>query len=116
MSVFAKARSAEAVLVVVAVAVLLAGVGSVVELATLAALVIVVPAGAAGSTLTTRVNVAEAPVASVGLVDVTSPVPPTAGVVLANLKKAGDVKETKVVPAGMDPRVPRFEHRSDRCC
>jgi hypothetical protein len=66
-------RSAEVVTVVVAVAVLLAGVASAVELLTFAVLVIVVPGATPGLTLTIMVNVTVCPAGRVGRVAVTAP-------------------------------------------
>src|SRR6187200_1638995 len=98
-AVFVTARSARsAVTVVVAVTLLLPGVGSAVADATVAVLVMTVPPAVAAPTFTTSVNEALAPLASEGLVEVTVPVPPTAGVV--DVHPAGAVNETNVVPAG----------------
>ena len=91
-------RSAELPTVVVAVALSLAAFGSGVVLVTVAVLEMNVPAATPAPTSTTSVKVALAPAARVGRVQVTGPVPPTAGVV--QLKPAGAVSETKVVPAG----------------
>ena len=87
-------KAAEAV--VFAVAVLLPGVGSAVVVVTVAVLltVPVVPA----PTSTTRVNTSLAPEATEGLVQLTVPVAPTAGVV--QVQPAADVNELKVTPAG----------------
>lgn len=65
---------------------------------TLAVLLTTVPAAVPGLTLTTRVNAALAPLASDGLLAVTVPVPPTAGVAVVH--PAGAVNETNVVFAG----------------
>src|SRR3954463_11040242 len=64
---------------VVAVAVLLPEVGSVVVVAAVAVLVTVVPVGVAASTLTTMVNTAVSPLATEAFEKTTLPVPPTAG-------------------------------------
>src|SRR3954464_13743782 len=64
---------------VVAVAVLLPEVGSVVVVAAVAVLVIVVPVGVAASTLTTMVKTAVSPFGTDGFEKTTLPVPPTAG-------------------------------------
>src|SRR5262245_40466486 len=79
---------------VVAVALLLVGSGSVVVLLTSAVLLRVEPDARAGSTRTTRVKTAM-PTAKLGLVELTVPVPPTAGVV--EDQPPGAVKDTKVV-------------------
>ena len=83
---------------VVAVAELLSNIGSLVSDATVAVLLIVEPPAAAGSTRTTRVNVAVSPLATVELDAVTVPVPPTAGVVVR--QPAGASNETKPTPGG----------------
>src|SRR5439155_1115602 len=90
--------SAAVATVVVAVDVLLPGVGSVVLLETFAVLDKVEPLASLALTLTTRVKVALAPAARVAAVVVTVPVPPTVGVV--DVKPTGAVKDTKVVPVG----------------
>jgi hypothetical protein len=59
----------------------------------------VVPGGVPGGILTTSVNVAVRPTANVAIEQVTVPPAPTAGVL--QLKPTGDVKETKVMPAGI---------------
>jgi hypothetical protein len=66
--------------VVVAPAVLLAGAGSVIELVTVAVLVMIVLSGVPGSTLTMSVKVAVERTGSRFVVQVIAPVPPTAGV------------------------------------
>src|SRR5262245_18101426 len=91
-------RSAAATTVVIAVAVLLPGLWSVVVLAAVALLVMTVALGVAALTLTTRVNMAGGPAAKVGLVNVTGPVPPTAGEAI--VQPAGAVADRKVVLAG----------------
>src|SRR5262245_41256123 len=83
---------------VVAVAMLLAPLGSVVVAVTLDVLVMVEPLAALGLTLTTRVKTAVAPAASVGPTAVMPPVPPTPGVVA--VKPAGLVNDTNVVLVG----------------
>src|SRR5438093_701212 len=97
-SLLAIARSASARTVVVAVAVLLARLGSKVVELTVAVLAIVLPSGAAGLTWTTRVNVAVAPLASVAVVQLTVPVKPAAGVV--QVQPAGVGIDWKVVSGG----------------
>src|SRR5437867_11910724 len=71
--------SASACTVVVAVPVLLAGVGSVVVLAATALLVMIVPPAVPELTLTTTVNTAVSPGATGDFENTTLPVPPTAG-------------------------------------
>jgi len=83
---------------VVAVALLLPGVGSVVVAPMVAVSVITVLPFAELLTLTTRVNGAVPALASDALVAVTVPVPPTAGV--DGVQPAGALNETKVVLAG----------------
>ncbi len=97
-SVFVTARSERVCTAVVAVPVLLVLSGSVVVLDATALFVTTKAFAALALTLTTNVNAAFAPAANVGLVDVTVPVPPTAGVELTH---AGDENETNVVFAGM---------------
>ena len=80
--------------VVFAVAELLARVGSL-DMPLIEAVLIIVEPGAA-LTLTTRLIVTDAPLASAPNEHETMPVPPTEGVV----QLPGLVKETKVVPAG----------------
>ena len=80
--------------VVFAVAELFAKVGSL-DMPLIEAIFIIVEPGAA-VTLTTRVIVADAPVASAPSEQETVPVPPTEGV----LQLPGLVTETNVVPAG----------------
>src|SRR5438477_254535 len=82
-------RSASARTVVVVAAELLARFGSTVAELTVAVLEMIVPSGVVGLTWTASVKVAVAPLASDGLVHVTVPVDPTAGVV-------------QVQPAGLD--------------
>src|SRR3954471_2637739 len=73
------ARSALVCTVVVAVPVLLPGVGSVVVLAAVAELLIVAPFAVFELTLTTIVKTAVSPAATVDFEKTTLPVPPTAG-------------------------------------
>ena len=96
-SVLVTARSACALTVVVAVLELLLGVGSAVAALTLAVSLKTVPWATALPTFTTRVKAA-GPGARLMLDELTTPVLPTAGVVFD--QPAGDVSETKVVPAG----------------
>jgi len=92
--------SADVCTVVVAVPVLLAGVGSVVTLAAVALLVIVAPLGVPESTFTTIVNVAVSPAATVALENTTFPVPPTAGELVDHPLPVETTADTKVALAG----------------
>src|SRR5438552_4103210 len=92
------ARSAEAATVVLAEPVLLPELESGVVLVAVAELLMAVPAATLAPTWTTIVKLGVAPAATVGLVKVTVPVPPTAGALVA--QPAGAEAETKVVPAG----------------
>lgn len=83
--------------VVVAVALLFAGFGSVVLDDTVAVFVSVVPA-ALGLAFTMIVNVPVSPLDAVVFVKVTVPVPPTAGVMIVH--PTGAFADTNVVPAG----------------
>src|SRR6266850_641778 len=98
MSILVTERSALSELTVVdCVAVLLAAFGSPALEATVA--VLLIGLAAPRFTFTTRVKVCgPAAVVRLGLVAVTVPVPPTAGVAVVH--PAGATKETKVVPAG----------------
>src|SRR2546422_2453722 len=91
------ARSA-ARTVVVAMAVLLRRLGSEVVEVTVAVLEIVVPSGVLGLTWTTMVKVGVAPLAEAGVVQLTVPVEPTAGVV--QIQPAGLLIDWKVVSGG----------------
>ena len=97
LSVTVTARSACAVTVVVAVLELLAGVGSVEAELMVAVSLKTVPCATEFPTWTTNVKI-EGPGARLVWVELTVPVPPTAGVVLD--QPPGEVSETKVVPAG----------------
>jgi hypothetical protein len=90
---------ATVVTVVVAVALLFPGTGSVVALVTLAVFVIV-PLPKAGSTRTTREKVAVAPLTSVRRLQLTVPVAPTAGDVQLNAGPLPCTNDTNVVLAG----------------
>src|ERR1044071_4090919 len=94
------ARSAWAITVVVAVAVLLPGVGSVVAVVAVAELVMMVLCGVLALTLTTMVKTAVSPAATVALENCTVPVPPTAGCVLLQPVPVVTVADTNVVFAG----------------
>jgi hypothetical protein len=96
-SVLVSRRSAAVATVVVAVAELLPGVGSVVADAAVAVLVISVPAAVFDATRTASVNCA-LPAARLGFEHDTVPLAPTAGVV--HVQPAGALSETNVVPAG----------------
>src|SRR3954453_7528244 len=65
--------------VVVAIAVLLPGVGSGIELAAVTELLIVVPCIVPALTFTTMIKVAVSPLATLAFEKTTLPVPPTAG-------------------------------------
>jgi len=91
-------RSARALTVVLAAPVLFPELGSGVELAAVAELLMVLPARTLAPMCTTMVKVGAAPAATVGLAKVTVPVPPTAGA--AMVQPAGALAETNVVPAG----------------
>src|SRR5258706_1674684 len=98
-AVVAAGWAAGAVTEVAALAELFAGLGSaVVELAD-AVFVTVVPA-LATLDCTTSVKVAEAAAESEALVQVTAPVPPTAGVAQVNTGPDVCARDTNVVPAG----------------
>ena len=92
-------RSAWPTTVVGSVALLLAGVGSPVVVDPVAVL-LMIPAGAFWSTLTTRVNVALAPAARLDREQVIVPLAPTAGAVQAKAGPLSWLIDTKVVPAG----------------
>ena len=85
---------------VVTVALLFARFGSAVAAVTVAVLAIIVPSGVLGDTNTTTVNVAEAPDASVAIVPLIVPVPPTAGLVKVNAGPESCASDTNVVLAG----------------
>jgi hypothetical protein len=84
--------------VVVAVAVLFAMLGSVDVAVIVAVFVMTVVLGVPALTLTTRVNEALAPAARLAMVQVTVPVPPTAGV--EHDQPAARVNDTNVVLGG----------------
>src|SRR6185503_17780368 len=86
--------------VVVAVPVLLPGVGSVVVLAAVAELVIVVPAAVLELTLTTIVNTAVSPATTDAFENTTLPVPPTAGALMLQPEPVATTAETNVALAG----------------
>src|SRR4029453_10369970 len=83
VSLFVTDRSASVVTVVVAVPELLPGVGSAVTDAAVASLVIVAPLGVLAFTFTTIEKTADSPAATVPFEKTIFPVPPTAGVVMA---------------------------------
>src|SRR5271157_6553103 len=89
--------------VVMAMAVLLARLGSVVPEVMLATSTICEPPAVAGATVTTTVKVTTAALAKSGLLQVIEPVPPTAGVTQVQPESAGEMlMEEKVVLAGTD--------------
>jgi hypothetical protein len=85
--------------VVVAVAELLAALGSGVPELIVAVFVIVEPTGAPELTCTTSVNIADDAAMRVGVVAITVPLPPTAGAL--TVQPAGAVNDTNVVFAGV---------------
>src|SRR4029077_17523964 len=85
----------------VAVAELFPGTLSVVLLDTVAVLLIAVALGVFAFTFTTRLKLALTPAANVGMVHVTEPVPPTAGLVQEKGGPAVCVIDTNVVFAGV---------------
>src|SRR5580698_10932719 len=101
VAVFVTDKSASAVTRVVTVWLLFARLGSKVAALTSAVLEIVVPSGVLGDTVTTTVKLAEAPNASVPMVPVIVPVPPTAGLVKLNVGPEICASEKNVVLAGM---------------
>ena len=86
---------------VVAVAVLLRRLLSVETVETEAVLLMVPPLGVLDSDRTTTVKLAEAPEASVAMVPLMVPVPPTTGLVMVNAGPEVCESETNVVLAGM---------------
>src|SRR5438552_18122167 len=100
--VFVTERSAPALTtVVVTVAELFPGTLSVVLLDVVAVLLIVVPFGVFAFTLTTRLKLAFAPAANGEIVQVTVPVPPSAGLVHEKDGPAVCEIDTNVVFAGV---------------
>src|SRR5712692_8790754 len=95
------ARSACVCTVVIAVALLLPGVGSVVVLAAVAVLLIVEAFAALELTYTTMVNTAVSPLATGDLEKTTLPVPPTAGALVLQPLPVVTVADTNVVLAGV---------------
>src|SRR2546423_463381 len=96
-----RSAAVEASTLVVAVALLLSGFFSLVSLEMVTVLLMIVPSGVSLFALTTRVNVAVAPAASVARLAVTVPVSPAAGVVRVNAGPLSWVKDANVVFAGM---------------
>ena len=94
-------RSARFCTVVVAVAELLAGLGSVVELVTVAVFVTTVPFGVFAFAFSTIVKTAVSPAATAALEKVMVPVPPTAGVAGVHPLPVVTPADTNVVPAGI---------------
>src|SRR5690242_9807218 len=93
-------RSACVLTVVEAVAVLLAGVGSLVVEAAVAELEIVLPLAALALTLTTMVKTAVSALATLAFEKTTLPVPPTAGLVVDQPVPVVTTADTNVVLAG----------------
>src|SRR5436305_565727 len=99
LSLLLTCRSAPATRVVSAAEVLLVPLGSLVVVVAVAVLLIVVPSGVAGSTLTTIVMKGPLPAPMLGVVAVIVPVPPT-GTLSVRVQSPGMVTETRVVFAG----------------
>src|SRR5690349_15452699 len=99
-SLLVTARSAWVCTVVVAVPVLLPGVGSVVAVAATALLLMVAPLAVLALTWTTMVKTAVSPAATVALEKTTVPVPPTAGAEVDQPVPVVTIAETNVVLAG----------------
>src|SRR5262245_11513995 len=97
---FVTARSANACTVVVAVPVLLAGVGSTVALAAVALLVIVAPLAVVEFTFSTIVNTAVSPGATVAFEKTTLPVPPGGGALTPQPTPVVTTADTNVAFAG----------------
>ena len=98
-------RSAEVFTVVVWVEVLLPVFGSGVVLVTVAVLVSTVPNGTLAFTVTTIVMVAEAPTASVPIVQVGVVHDPTDGVALTKVRPAGRISLAETACASLVPRL-----------
>src|SRR6185295_15793424 len=96
-SLFVTARSAWVLTVVVAVPVLLPGVGSDVVLAAVAELVIVAPFAVLALTFTTTVKTAVSAFATVAFENTMLPVPPTAGAAVPHPVPVVTTADTKVV-------------------
>ena len=86
---------------VVSVALLFPGTGSVVVLVTVTVLLRTVPSAVVASTFTMSVNVTDIPAGSVAMLQLTVPVPPTAGVLQVKAGPPFWASETKVVFAGI---------------
>src|ERR1041384_4034492 len=99
-SVLVTDRSALTLTVVVAVPVLLPGVGSAVVLAAVAEFEIVAPLATFEFTFTTIVKTAVSPLATVALEKTTFPVPPTAGDEVLHPVPVVTVADTNVAFAG----------------
>src|ERR1043165_10268718 len=99
-SLFVTAMSPTTTPAVVAVPVLVPGVGSVVAVAAVALLVIVAPFAVLGLILTTIVNVAASSASDVALEKTTLPVPPTAGALTDHPAPTVTAAETNVALAG----------------
>src|SRR6185369_376302 len=100
VSVLVTDRSALVATVVVAVPVLLPGVGSAVVAAAVAELVIVAPLAVLALTFTTIVNTAVSDGATAAFENTTLPVPPTAGAVGVQPVPVVTTADTNVVFAG----------------
>src|SRR5438105_1719131 len=99
-SLLVMARSALVCTVVVAVPVLLPGVGSFVVLVATALLIIVEPLAVLALTLTTMLKTADSPAITVAFEKTTVPVPPTAGALVLQPLPVVTTAETNVVFAG----------------
>jgi len=99
-SLLVTARSAPVMTAVIAVPVLLPGVGSTVALAAVALLVMVEPLATLAATWTTMVKVAISLSVVVPLEKTTLPVAPTAGALVLQPVPEFTTAETKVVPVG----------------
>ena len=96
-------RSADVFTVVVWVEVLLPGVGSGVVLVTVAVLLSIVPCATLAFTVATIVSVAEAPAASVPMVQVGVVQVPTDGVALTKVRPAGRLSVAETACALLVP-------------
>ena len=99
-SLFVTARSACAITVVVAVALLLPGVGSVVAVVAVAVLLSIVLCGVLALTLTMMLKTAVSEAVTVAFVNCTVPVPPTAGADVLQPLPVVTLADTNVVLAG----------------
>ena len=103
--VLVTARSADVLTVVVSMAVLLPGTGSVVELVTVAVLLSIVPCAKFALAVATMVNVALAPDASVPMVQFGAVHEPVEGIALTKVNPAGSTSLTETDNAEAGPRL-----------